>query len=107
MTLTSMKLTAAEKKDGAQPSTPEGPRYPYGLTLSLDNDTLEKLGMKLPDVGDTLMIVASAKVTSVSENEDAYGGKVERHRNASVQIVAMAVSAGDIAADADKKLYKG
>lgn len=49
----------------------EGPAYPYGLCLSLEDETLKKLGLDgdMPDVGDIIQFNAIAKVTSVSENE--------------------------------------
>lgn len=67
------------EKNNPQSTKLSGPLYPYGLCLSLDKDTLEKLGLdgKLPTVGEVLQFSAMAKVTSVSENEreDAEGNK--------------------------------
>lgn len=63
---------------GAQPALEKSdePKYPYGLRISLDNDSLKKLGVKeLPAVGDTLMIKANVTVVSTSENESAEGGE--------------------------------
>ena len=54
MALTSMRLTPEERRDEA-PSTvaaDDGPLYPWGLTLHLDDTVLEKLGLEgLPSVG--------------------------------------------------------
>ena len=50
------------------------PAYPYGLTLSLNRETLDKLGIKgLPAVGAVMKIVAKAVVTSVSQRQEADG----------------------------------
>ena len=44
-------------------------KYPYGLSLTLDADSLKKLGIKdLPTVGDEFEIEAMVRVTSVSKN---------------------------------------
>jgi hypothetical protein len=71
-----MKMSKKEAKEqNSGPSIAESPQYPYGLSISLDNDTLEKL--KLGDsveVGDEVAIVAKAKVTSKSGYETMVGG---------------------------------
>ena len=69
--LRDMKLTRSEKsEETAIESSP--PDYPYGLSLNLDQDAIDKLGIDLPDAGDTFFVVAVAKVRSVSEykNDD-------------------------------------
>lgn len=48
------------------------PSYPWGLCITLDEDSLAKLGIdekELPDVGDMIHLFAMAKVTSASQNE--------------------------------------
>lgn len=70
--LVSMKKTKAEKKKSSAMVLPSdgGDPYPYGLTLSLEDDSLTKLGLdKLPGVGDEFMLHGKAKVESVSQNE--------------------------------------
>ena len=66
--LKDMKLTRSEKTEEAEIAT-DTPDYPYGLTLNLDQDALEKLGIELPDVGDSFFVVAIAKVKAVSEHQ--------------------------------------
>lgn len=58
--------------------TPAGQSiYPYGLTLCLTHDELEKLGLDDEcEVDDYLDIRALAKVTSRSKNETADGTSV-------------------------------
>jgi len=65
--LRDMKLSWAEKAEDA--IEPDLPDYPYGLILNLDQDALEKLGIELPDVGDSFFVVAVATVRSVSEHK--------------------------------------
>ena len=48
-----------------------GPRYPYGLSLYLNEDVMQKLGITdLPAVGKTLNLQALVKVTGTSSREE-------------------------------------
>lgn len=87
-----LKLTPKEAKETmlCGPCDPQGPAYPYGLTLQLDEETLAKLGAKdLPEVGVEVLLSAKAKVTAVSVNEqqDADSdGAPDKRRSVSLQI---------------------
>jgi len=50
---------------------PMVPTYPYGLCISLDEETMDKLGIDgdLPEVGEMIHFCAMARVTSASMNE--------------------------------------
>lgn len=62
------------------------PEYPYGLCLSLNSDTLDRLGMtELPEIGTVLTLHARVEVTSVSQYERADG----KNRDVSLQITDM------------------
>ena len=72
--LINMENTPAEAKEYPQPSVAEAPKYPWGLCVTLSDDSLDKLGVKtLPAVGTEVTIVAKATVSRTSENatEDA------------------------------------
>ena len=76
MTMTNMQMAAEEAKECtevcAKPG--DGPRYPYGLCLYLDSDSLAKLGIAtLPKVGSTLMLAARVTVTSVGMSQQQDG----------------------------------
>ncbi len=96
MNLHSMKRTKAEKKSTSDEATPVGydetEDYPYGLEISLEKESLEKLGLNIEDftVGGKVDIVCQAEVTrlhqSVSKRNDA-------HTSASIQITDMAMMA--------------
>ena len=101
--MTSMKITKGEEKtDEVSPAEPVGPRYPYGLSINLDNDSLEKLGMdKLPEVGVVLTLTAKVKVTSASVNE--YENNKER--NVGLQITDMDLGKAKVEKDTAEELY--
>jgi hypothetical protein len=69
MKMVSVAYTKAEQKEEAV-TTIERPKFPYGLCLSLDDETLSKLKMELPEVGDEVHLSAVAKVVSVSSRAD-------------------------------------
>ncbi len=70
------------------------PKYPYGLSICLDHDTLEKLKVDYEDweVGDIFHLHCFAKLTSISTNETADG---EENCRAELQIVSMAAESED------------
>lgn len=101
MKLVSMKVSQQEQSKPAE-VTADAPRYPWGLALNLDEQSLEKLGVgKLPDVGDEWYIVACCKVTSVSSNEHESG----KYRSVGLQITKMGLEQEK--GDAAGTLYNG
>lgn len=53
-----------------------GPRYPWGLRITLDTETLAKLNLDPGDVsvGDTIHIFAFAEVVGVNSSSSSDGG---------------------------------
>ncbi len=53
------------------------PQYPYGLSISLTNAELEKLGLKIEDccIGGTIHGHFMAAITSVSSNQTEGGSR--------------------------------
>ncbi len=92
MKLVNMKLPKRSEKElatAAAPSDVDQPRYPWGLSLNLEDESLQKLGIDaLPEVGVTLSLTANVTVTSVSARDDQDGGK---RRSISLQITDMAL----------------
>jgi len=80
-----MARTAPEIQDAI---TPQVPTYPYGLSIRLSHEELEKLGVDYSDwaVGDHFHLQAMAKITSISEHENE-GGK---NCCVEMQIIALA-----------------
>lgn len=83
MKLHSMKMSKKEKKDNMPKAvgSSDGPNYPYGLRLSLNDDSLKKLGIKsLPKVGAKMTVHAVGEVCAVSQHES------ENHEDRHVEI---------------------
>jgi hypothetical protein len=91
----SMKLTTAEAKSETMLGDPEEsdlPEYPYGLSVCLDKDSLEKLGItELPSVGTVMQLTALVEVCSVSQYQNQSG----TDSNLSLQITDMELAAGN------------
>lgn len=102
--LVSMKIdrAAREAKYSEKSVAADAPAYPYGLTLHLDNETLEKLGIELSEVDTKVLIVAKGRVTSVSANQSTGG---EKNRSMSIQIEELCVEPGGSTKKADEMLY--
>jgi hypothetical protein len=93
----SMRLPKDKAKEMTAPMAAEGPskgpRYPWGLQLRLENESLEKLGItELPEAGAECKIVAIGKVVSV-EKRDVDGGETRRH--VEIQITKLAINHDD------------
>jgi hypothetical protein len=75
------------RTEEAMPMMQDTPVYPYGLSICLCNDELEKLGLDAScEVGDMITMECLAKVTSVSKNDTTEGTKTR----VELQIVAIA-----------------
>lgn len=102
----SIALTKAEAKETMMeytPSAAEAPKYPYGTTLDLNDDTLSKLGLEsLPAVGTEVTIMAKAKVTRVSMYEEQSGAE----SCMGLQITDMDITVPGNSKSVAQKLYK-
>jgi major coat protein len=91
MKLTNMKQEV-EKPQSSEccAMKPDSPKYPYGLKLYLDNESLKKLGIEtLPEVGSVVQITATAEVCETASNESQLYGD---NKNMGLQITDMALS---------------
>lgn len=84
MTMKDLAYSAADQKEmkekyAEMPTDYSGPKYPYGLELSLDEHCLEKLGKSASDfkVGEDMKVAVMFKVNRVSISEQVEGGKHE------------------------------
>jgi len=90
-----------QKEAGNAPAVEpsKGPQYPSGLTLYLDSDTVDKLGLEGCEVGSAYDIAAKGKVISISENDNE--GQ-EYSKTVTIQITDMA--ADEVAGEKDNLL---
>lgn len=111
MELVSMEIQKSEVTDFyARPlesAEAEGPKYPYGLKIDLEGESLKKLGLvDLPKVGTKMTLTAQVEVCSVSQYESKDGNADQR---VSIQIEAMALepvkAAVEEKEDPSKTLY--
>ena len=85
-----------EKADWSAPMSAAAmvDKYPWGLSISFDQDTLEKLGLDgaMPDVGSVFKFTAEARITSASQNErESSEGGTKMDNRVEAQIVKMSV----------------
>lgn len=103
-TLISMENTQQEANAQVSP-TADAPKYPWGLSICLNDDSLEKLGVKsLPAVGTEVTIVAKATVSGTSENATENDGT---RSSMDLQITDMQLDGldGDLFGRAAEMLY--
>jgi hypothetical protein len=76
------------------------PKYPYGTSISLDENVLEKMEIDHEDwsMGDIFHLHALAKVTAISEHENQEGNKC----CITLQIIALKGESED---EEDKKSF--
>ena len=98
MALTNMKLSKKEAKNEFEVA-PSRPRFPHGLSISLDDDSLKKLGFdNLPDVGEEFIVVGIGPVENASEHKRQNG--VDR----SVTIQLQKIEVGPVDGDDEESL---
>jgi hypothetical protein len=105
MALVNMQRSKEEIKEASTPaeSSEDAPRYPWGLALSLDDDSLTKLGFTDPPaVGTVLTITARVEVCS-SRQYQTLGAESEM--SSDWQITDMAATMGDPSNKDHKDLY--
>lgn len=89
MNIVSMKQTPEEATEGsvcAAPNPGEAPLYPWGTRLTLNDETLKKLGIALPAVGASFVMTARVEVISARADKVQSG---EAEIGADLQITDM------------------
>jgi hypothetical protein len=97
MALVDMKLSKKEAKEEVglvKTTATEGPRYPYGLSLDLNDESMEKLGLsaKSFSVGEEIVIKAKGKVKRLSASQ--YENE-EKNESMDIQITHLEVVSSD------------
>lgn len=106
MSLVNMKMSSEERSEYSTAiNEPMESKYPYGLSIDLDDGSLDKLGITaLPKVGTEMMITAKVVVKSVSSNQ--YEGSDAESR-VCLQITDMEVGGESKKEDKATALYGG
>jgi hypothetical protein len=98
-----MKMSSEERGEYTNDSKIAEPSYPYGLSIDLDDGSMEKLGITaLPKVGTEMMITAKVVVKSVSSNQ--YEGSDAESRMC-LQITDMEIGGENKKQDKAESLY--
>jgi len=93
MKLVSMKNEEKRPSPEVSSMKYDEPAYPYGLQISLDAESMKKLGIKdMPKVGTKMMIEATVEVCSVSMNESKFYGDNKR---VELQITELGLGEGE------------
>lgn len=105
MTLINMQMSKEEAQETVEPKVDDAPRYPWGLCITLNEETMAKLGITdLPKVGSTVMITAKAEVSGTREY--ATQGQ-EEEKSMDLQITDMAIGAAPAETTPASTLYGG
>ena len=101
-----MKMNSDGAKHEAYPmGDDEGPKYPYGLKICLNEECIAKLEMaSMPDVGTTLNLSAVVEVCEVGQYQKENG---EKERRLDLQITDMELMAAKEEKTAEQTLYGG
>lgn len=90
-------MKSESKKKDVMELEDHRPEYPYGLRIDLNNESLDKLGIKeLPEIGETMVMMAKVEVVSVGSHAHKGGDK---HRNVDLQITEMGFEGKKISQD--------
>lgn len=92
------------EKETVEAQELEKPKYPWGTSMCLEQDVIEKLGFKdLPEVGEEFIITAKVHVTGVGKRET----KDEEYKNINLQMTEMSLEPfkEDGYAKLGKKIY--
>ena len=83
------------------------PEFPFGTTLTLDDEVLKKLGItELPEVGSKKSIIALATCTDVSARAFTdENGKKKVRRSVDLQITELAIEDPEDAKTAAEVIY--
>lgn len=101
--LTNMQTTQAEVNQEKREEGMDKPKYPYGLRLCLDSESLKKLNINtLPAVGEKLNLTAVVNVIGVQNYQEING---ESNASVDLQIIEMDLGASEPQTSVAEKLY--
>lgn len=102
MPLKDMRLKDSEREHDAVVGPEDKPKFPFGLTLHLDESSIKKLELEhMPEVGDVMTVIANVNVEEVGVRETQDGGV---NRNINLQVTEMTLEP-KVRKDILKELY--
>ena len=106
--LVSMAMSPQENKSLLEEPEDSGPRFPFGLEIHLNEETLAKLGItEMPAVGAKIEIHAFAFVSSVSENQRIQDdGAIDSNQHVDLQITDIGLSQ-NVDANLGERMFDG
>lgn len=104
MALKSMKLTPEQRSEEVdEMKDPKPPVYPWGLSLQIEDETMQLLGIERMELGAVVEIRALARVVSSSQYErEGDDGAADKNESMSVQITDMELVPAGTQIDAGK-----
>ena len=101
-----MALVSVKRDREDDYPSPSVQQYPYGLEISLDDDTCKKLGINSgmkpgTEVGVKAVAIVTRSAEALDPDKDENGTEV----HLCLQITDLEVTTGSVASDAGKKLY--
>lgn len=94
MSLIDMKMSKKDAKRESSVEADDGPRFPHGLTIHLDDDSMKKLGFdSLPDVGEQFIVAGVGPVQNANESKRQKG--VDRSMSIQLQKIEIGPVDGD------------
>jgi hypothetical protein len=95
------KKSKKELKTENEPIGYDAPDYPYGLEISLEDESLKSLGQGARDfeIGGEISVTAKARVDRISSNKNRRG---RNHDSVSLQITDMDLGGKEKAPEASK-----
>jgi hypothetical protein len=91
MDLINMKLPPPKKSEGnlfpQSMAEQPAPLYPWGLSINLDNQTMEKLKLEMPKLDQKMKLTAIVEVTNIHESATQRG----EDKSIGLQITDMAL----------------
>lgn len=102
--LKDMRITRSEKEERGTAIASAAPEFPYGLTITLGEDEISKLGMdKLPSPGTSGIMMAKVIFESASIRKD----KESQNRSLTMQITKMGVSTDTSEMEEEEETVEG
>lgn len=103
MDMVELKRVEKEKKEVAPTAIGDYPQDEYPVSLWLENDQLDQLGIKNLDVGDEMTVMAKVRVRSFSASDTTQGS----YKSASLTVMAMKMAPATPQKSAAQTLYGG